>query len=148
MPRSITLSSGKRVWFVVAFVLVQILPVLAWAQGATNPTFTRIQQGSTFDAAIVSCATSSTALLNCAPSSVAGAGDWRAVTCINDGSNKVYLCPGLDNSGNCNTCVAATKGYVVLAAGASFTFGASARNLGLSCIASGGASTVRCYAER
>lgn len=142
MRSSTTRSRDSRVWF-VALAIVAILPVGAHGQGATNPTFTRIQQGATFDGAIVSCDTSHTDLLNCDAGAVANSGDWRAVTCINDGSNKVYLCPG-----ECSACVAATKGYVALAAGASFVFGASAKGLKLSCIASGGASTVRCYAER
>lgn len=142
MPCSTTLSRNSHVWFVV-LALVAILPIDAWGQGATNPTFTRIQQGSLFDGVVVSCDTSHTDLLNCDAGAIAASGDWRSVTCVNDGTNKVHLCPG-----ECSACVAATKGYVVLAAGSSFTFGASAKGLKLGCIATGGASTVRCYAER
>lgn len=147
MRSSTTSCRSKPVWF-AALALALVLPTSAHGQGATNPTFTRIQQGSLFDGVVVTCETSSTTLLNCPANSLAGAGDWRAVTCLNDGANKVYLCPGHQSNGNCNTCVAGTNGFIALEAKGSFTFGASAKGLGLSCIATGGTTTVRCYAER
>lgn len=142
MRRSSTSSRSDRVRF-AALALALVLPASAYGQGATNPTFTRIQQGASVEGVVVSCTTSSTNLLNC-PTASAGAGDYRAVTCLNDGSNKVYVCANTDPL--C-TCVAASA-PVSLAAGSAFTFGASSKSLQLSCITSVGSSTVRCIAER
>jgi len=129
-----------RVLVLVAALLIGAAPALGQTPDKPNPVY--IQQGTASDGAIVSCDTSSTQLLNC-PTASTASGGWRAVTCYNDGSNKVYVCPH-----RCSGCVSGTYGYVVLGAGNSFTFGGAARALQLSCIASGGASTVRCFAER
>ena len=129
-----------RVLVLVAALLIGAAPALGQTPDKPNPVY--IQQGTASDGAIVSCDTSSTELLNC-PAASTASGGWRAVTCYNDGSNKVYVCPH-----RCSGCVSGTYGYVVLGAGNSFTFGGAARALQLSCIASGGASTVRCFAER
>ncbi len=129
-----------RVLVLVAALLIGAAPALGQTPDKPNPVY--IQQGTASDGAIVSCDTSSTQLLNC-PAASTASGGWRAVTCYNDGSNKVYVCPH-----RCSGCVSGTYGYVVLGAGNSFTFGGAARALQLSCIASGGASTVRCFAER
>ena len=140
MPRSTTSLKSDRVWF-AALALALVLPASAYGQGATNPTFTRIQQGAAAEGVVVSCGTTTTNLLNC-PAVGAKAGDYRAVTCLNDGSNKVFLCPTAD----C-TCAASDQ-IVALAAGSAFTFGASSKSLRLACVASGGSTTVRCIAER
>ena len=128
-----------RVLVLVA-ALFGAAPALGQTPDKPNPVY--IQQGTASDGTIVSCDTSSTELLNC-PTASTASGGWRAVTCYNDGSNKVYVCPH-----RCSVCVSGTYGYVVLGAGTSFTFGGAARALQLSCIASGGTSTVRCFAER
>lgn len=132
-----------RVFALAVALLVGAAPARSQTPDKPNPVY--IQQGTASDGAIVSCATSSTDLLNC-PTASTASGGWRAVTCYNDGANKVYICPHRCSS--IGACVAATYGYVVLGAGTSFTFGGAARALQLSCIASGGASTVRCFAER
>jgi hypothetical protein len=129
-----------RVFALAAALLVGAAPARGQTPDKPNPVY--IQQGTASDGAIVSCDTSSTELLNC-PTASTASGGWRAVTCYNDGSNKVYVCPH-----RCSGCVSGTYGYVVLGAGTSFTFGGAARALQLSCIASGGTSTVRCFAER
>lgn len=140
MPRSNTSSRSNPVWF-AALALALVLPARAYGQGATNPTFTRIQQGASGDGAVIDCLTTSTNLLNC-PTASTASGDWRQVTCLNDGSQKVFICPG-----NCD-CAPTGNRWVSLAAGSSFAFGASAKSLKLSCISSSGTNTVRCYAER
>jgi hypothetical protein len=140
MRRLTTSSRSSRVWF-AALALALILPVNAYGQGATNPTFTRIQQGASGDGAVIDCLTTSTNLLNC-PTTSTASGDWRQVTCLNDGSQKVFICPG-----NCD-CSTPSSRWVSLAAGSSFVFGASAKSLKLSCLSSSGTNTVRCYAER
>lgn len=127
---------------VLALVAVLLGAAPAHAQTPDRPNPVYIQQGTASDGAIVSCDTSHTQLLNC-PTASTESGGWRTVTCYNDGANKVYVCPH-----RCIGCVSGTYGYVVLGAGSSFTFGGAARALQLSCIASGGASTVRCFAER
>lgn len=129
-----------RVFALAVALLVGAAPARGQTPDKPNPVY--IQQGTASDGAIVSCDTSTTQLLNC-PTASTESGGWRAVTCYNDGANKVYVCPH-----RCSGCVSGTYGYVVLAAGTSFTFGGAARALQLSCIASGGASTVRCFAER
>lgn len=130
----------SRVLALVAALLVGAVPARGQTPDKPNPVY--IQQGTASDGAIVSCATSSTELLNC-PTASGPSGGWRAVTCYNDGTNKVYVCPH-----RCSGCVSGSYGFVVLGAGSSFTFGGAARALQLSCQASGGASTVRCFAER
>lgn len=140
MPRSTSSSRSRRVWF-AALALAAVLPATAYGQGATNPTFTRIQQGAASDGAVIDCLTSSTNLLNC-PTASSASGDWRQVTCLNDGSAKVFICPG-----RCD-CSNTAHRFVSLAAGSSFSFGASAKSLSLACISSSGTNTVRCYAER
>lgn len=130
----------SRVLALVAALLVGAVPARGQTPDKPNPVY--IQQGTASDGAIVSCATSSTELLNC-PNASTASGGWRAVTCYNDGTNKVYVCPH-----RCSGCVSGSYGFVVLGAGSSFTFGGAARALQLSCQASGGASTVRCFAER
>ena len=136
--RSSSTSLKSSVWIVV-LCLALALPVIALGQGAANPTFARIQQGAGIEGAVVTCTTSVTPLFNC-PVPTPPWGDFRSITCLNDGSTKVQICP------KC-TCVSADQ-LVSLEAGSSFTFGGSARALQLSCQASGGASTVRCFAER
>jgi streptolysin S family bacteriocin protoxin len=128
-----------RVLLAIALVLIS---GRAYAARWDTPDWFRIQQGATSDGAIVDCGISSTSLFNC-PTATALSSDWRVVTCTNDGSNKVYICPHL-----CSGCTTTSGSFIALPSGASFTFGGSARSLQLSCIASGGTSKVRCFAER
>ena len=139
--RSSSTSSKSSVWLVV-LCLAMALPAVALGQGATNPTFTRIQQGAGIEGAVVTCGTSTTPLLNCPiPTSAAGIPDYRAVTCLNDGTTKVLVCA------KCSCALSADQ-LVSLAAGTSFTFGASSKNLSLSCLTASGTTTVRCIAEK
>ena len=136
--RSSSTSLKSSVWIVV-LCLALALPVIALGQGAANPTFARIQQGAGIEGAVVTCTTSVTPLFNC-PVPTPPWGDFRSITCLNDGSTKVQICP------KC-TCVSADQ-LVSLEAGTSFTFGASSRELSLSCITASGTTTVRCIGER